>query len=395
MEHSYDIIVIGGGIAGASIAAELSRSHRVAILEAESQPGFHSTGRSAAAFIPSYGAECDALRSLTLASYDFFATDAHGELSVPLLQRRGLVTIAHNWSESDAARDMASLNSLMPGCVSMISGNEVEAHLPRIRTEWAMAAWYEPDVYDIDVDATHQFFLSALKRRGGELLCGMPVSQLRYQDEMWVVEAANVTLRARTLVNAAGAWAEEIGSRAGAAPQGLCPMRRTALLLNLPDVGDPSDWPLVLDHGGSFYLKPDAGNLLVSLADETPSAPCDAQPEEIDIAYAVHNMQQAFDIDVQRVEHSWAGLRTFAPDRVPIFGYDQHVPHFFWAVGHGGHGIQIAPAAARLCAALIRREPIPEDILQLGFNLTDVQPSRFDSPSHSTDTTKKSTPESV
>jgi D-arginine dehydrogenase len=373
----YDVIIIGAGVSGASIAAELSSARRVALLEMEAQPGYHSTGRSAAAFIPSYGVECDVLRPLTLASAPFFQTNASGAVAVDFLKRRGLVTIASDGAVSDVPALCKALSERIPGGVSPISRDQALALLPSLKSGWSSSATYEPDVFDMDVDAIHQFFLATARRHGGELFCNAAVKGLNYVDGLWHVETESSLFKARTIVNAAGAWSGAIGALAGAIDCGLTPMRRTALTFSLTEGESPDDWPLVLEYGGSFYLKPDAGQVLLSLADETPSAPCDAQPEELDIALAVHNMQQAFDIDVRRINHSWAGLRTFTSDRVPVFGYDPEMPSFFWAAGHGGHGIQIAPAAARVCGALINNQPIPIDILELGFDQNLSSPTRF------------------
>ena len=377
MGDYYDILIIGAGVSGASIAAELSPTCRVAMLEMEARPGYHSTGRSAAAFIPSYGLECDVLRPLTLASASFFKTNASGAVAMNFLKRRGLVTIASDGAVSDVPALCKALSERIPGGVSPISHEQALALLPSLKPGWSSNATYEPDVFDMDVDAIHQFFLAAARRYGGELFCNARVTGLTHVDGLWQVETETRLFKARTIVNAAGAWASAIGVLAGAIDCGLTPMRRTALTFSLTEGLSPDDWPLVLEHTGSFYLKPDAGQVLLSLADETPSAPCDAQPEELDIALAVHNMQQAFDIDVRRINHSWAGLRTFTSDRVPVFGYDPEMPSFFWAVGHGGHGIQIAPAAARVCGALINNQPIPVDILELGFDQNLSSPARF------------------
>ena len=380
MGNAYDVAVIGAGIAGASVAAELSKTHRVLLIEAESQPGYHSTGRSAAAFIPSYGANYDSLRSLTLASEPFFSSSAQGAVPVPLLKRRGLVTISNNWSESESANECRALNAVLPGRVNVIHGDELNRRLPQLRSEWSKVGWFEPDVFDMDVDAIHQYFLSQFRHQGGELSCGHAVSALRYSGSRWSLTIGDQTANAGTVVNASGAWADELVKQAGGEALGLTPMRRTALSFGAPAGVEVDALPLVLDQGGSFYMKPDAGQILVSLADETPSAACDAQPEEIDVAYAVHNMQQAFDLEVKRVSHKWAGLRTFAADREPVFGFDQTLPAFFWVAGHGGHGIQIAPAAARVCAALLRQEDIPKDIKELGFKTGDVLPDRLRAP---------------
>lgn len=394
MSPSYDVIVVGAGMTGASIAAELSAHCRVALLEAESHPGYHATGRSAAAFIPSYGADKRPLRALTMASQAFFMGNAEGAVTTPLLQKRGLVTIGQNWGSAAVQTACSAVNEQIPGCTHALTKDELLTVLPSLKLEWAETACYEPDVFDIDVAATHQHFLARHKQLGGDLICDMAVSALEYKNASWQLQCGSTLLSAKLVVNAAGAWAESLGRLAGAVPQGLQPLRRTALCFKMASGENINHWPLVLDQGGSFYMKPDAGQILVSLADETPSEACDAFPEELDIAVAVHNMQQAFDIEVRRVEHSWAGLRTFAPNRAPVFGYDHVAPNFFWAAGQGGHGIQIAPAAARACAAMITHSPMPSDLTALGFIESEVFPSGSE-PSVSNQHLIKRTPESV
>lgn len=376
-----DFIVIGAGMSGASVASELAEHGSVVLVEREERPGYHSTGRSAAAFIPSYGVEMTPLRVLTAASLSFFDSQAFGHLELPLLTRRGLITIGETLSSPLAKVERERINHAISGVVTELCGHDTRARLPRLRASWSECAWWEPDVFDIDVDAAHQYFLRRIKSLGGTLFCTSTVHALTYRDALWRVQVADAEFSAPVVVNAAGAWSQAIGTLAGVTALTLTPMRRTAICFTPPDDIDTGSFPLVLDHGGSFYMKPDAGQLLVSPADEHVSPACDAQPEELDIAYAIHNMQQAFDIDVQRVNHSWAGLRTFAPDRQPVIGFDQSRAGFFWLAGHGGHGIQIAPAAARAACGLITRGQLPEDLVDLGLLETDISPSRFlDSP---------------
>lgn len=370
-------MVIGAGMSGASVAAGLAEYGSVVLLEQEGQPGVHSTGRSAAAFIPSYGVESVALRTLTAASLGFFQTQALGDLETPLLAKRGLITISKSWSSAASKLERERISHAMQGEIVELSEQEVRARLPHLRAGWGVAAWFEPDVFDIDVDATHQYFLRRVKSLGGHTYCSKAVHSLQQKNGVWHAHVDGAQFSAPVVVNAAGAWASVIGRLAGASSLSLTPMRRTAICFSPPAHFDVNGFPLVLDHGGSFYMKPDAGQLLVSPADEHISPACDAQPEEIDIAYAVHNMQQAFEFDVKRVNHSWAGLRTFAPDRQPVVGFDEVVDGFFWLAGHGGHGIQIAPATARAACSLITQKMLPNDLTHLGLSETDLSPRRF------------------
>lgn len=372
-----DFLVIGGGMSGASVAAELSRHGSVLLLEQESQPGYHSTGRSAAAFIPSYGARCASLRSLTLASMAFFQLDADGAIDVPLLRRRGLITIGSTEEFRSAGQEREHVASLIPGHIHELSPAETQGHLPGLKLDWSTQAWFEPDVFDIEVAVAHQFYLKMLSANGGVVEANARVEEIQRQNSTWQVTTRKGEFQGSVLINAAGAWASEIGEMACAQTIALQPLQRTALCIDAPGQIDCQHFPLVLDHSGSFYMKPDAGQLLISLADEKPSVACDAQPDELDIAHAVHNVQQAFDFDVRRVNHAWAGLRTFSPDREPVIGFDACAEGFFWLAGHGGHGIQIAPATARLACALITHQPIPKDIDSSGFVCADVSPERF------------------
>lgn len=367
-------------MSGASVAAELAAHGAVVLVEQESHPGYHSTGRSAAAFIPSYGVESVPLRTLTEASLAFFQTQAFGGVSVPLLAPRGLITIGKSRDAATSRSERTCVAGLISGDILELSESEAMAHLPNLRPAWAQYAWFEPDVFDIDVDATHQYFLRQIQALGGDIHCSKAVTSIKRGHGVWHVQVGSDVISAPIVVNAAGAWSSLIAQMAGSASLSLTPMRRTALCFSPPANIDTRYLPLVLDQGGSFYMKPDAGQLLVSPADEHESVACDAQPEELDIAYAIHNMQRAFDVSVDRVNHSWAGLRTFAPDRQPVIGFDQTLDGFFWLAGHGGHGIQIAPAAARAACGLIIQRELPADLQALGLQAADISPNRFANP---------------
>lgn len=367
-----DILVIGGGIAGASAAAELARTHRVVVLEGEAVPGYHSTGRSAAVFSESYGNR--AVRALTQASRDFFYHPPADFSPCPLLKRRSWLHVA---SESQAgALDSFLATEDVARRVRRVSRREALALSPLLRPETAAAGGaYEKDAADIDVDALHRGYLRLLRQQGGTMVTGAEVTALACIGGRWLLESKAGDFQAPIVVNAAGAWADRLAALARIAPMRIQACRRTAVLIELAGMPVSDEWPLTIDVEEAYYFKPDAGLLLVSPADETPVEPCDAQPEELDVATAIDRVERATTMAIRRVRRSWAGLRSFAPDRSPVIGFDAAAPGFFWLAGQGGYGIQTAPAAAKLAAALIRGEAPPEPLG--GLDPTAVATRRF------------------
>jgi D-arginine dehydrogenase len=347
-----DIAIIGGGMAGASLAAELAPRLSVLLLEGEDHPGYHSTGRSAAFWSETYGGPF--VQPLTTASGAFLSE--RGFLGL----RRGL----HLAGEEGRAA-LAGMEAEFAGKVALkrIDRGEIEALVPGARSEWREAL-LEPTCADIDVAALHAFYLSAARRSGAPATTRARVTGAQRQGGGWIIETSAGQVQAEVLVNAAGAWADEVARLAGVRPLGIQPYRRTVVQLATFPRASP-EMPLVVDVLGRFYFKPEAGGRLwVSPHDETPSPPCDCAAEEIDVALAVDRFEKAVDWQVERVERSWAGLRSFAPDRLPVYGFDPSEPGFFWFAGQGGFGIQTAPAAAALAAALIlgaepRLDPFP------------------------------------
>ena len=370
----YDFVVIGAGIAGASIAYELALSARVCIVEGESRPGYHSTGRSAALFAPTYGGR--EIRSLTRASRAFFDQPPEGFCGQPLLQPRHCLYIARTDQRERLAAMVREIRASR-GNVMTVDAVAAQNCVPLLKPGYVAEAALDTDAMDIDVDALHQGFLRGARSRGATLVTGCLVSRVQRNDGLWSMDVPGGTARAPILVNTAGAWADELAALCGARPVGLQALRRTALLVDPPHGIDARRWPAVIDADEQFYFKPEAGKLLLSPADETPTAPCDAQPEDLDVAIAVDRVQAALNIDVQRVSHRWAGLRTFAPDRVPVVGYDPVVPGFFWCAGQGGYGIQSAPALARTAAALAQRLAVPADVAKAGLATEQLAPSRL------------------
>jgi D-arginine dehydrogenase len=366
--RSFDAIVIGAGMAGATAGANLAaRGLRVALLEAEESAGYHSTGRSAALWILNYGSP-DA-RLLTGASRTFFEAPPDGFAEVALIARRPVVTLAPEAEVPALERLVAEGTG-----VERIGVAEVAAMVPALRPGYAAAACIERDAFDIDVAALHGGFLRGLRAAGGTLALRHRAGRIGRGGGGWTAETLEgVRFAAPVLVDAAGAWGDEVAAIAGVTPIGLQPKRRTALILD-PGEHDCSGWPLLGDVGHSWYVRPEARRkLMVSPADETDIHAHDVQPEELDVAVAVERMQAALDIPVRRVEHRWAGLRSFTPDRGLAIGEDAEAPGFFWMVGQGGYGIQTAPAAGRLLAALVARD-VPAELAAIA---PLVDPNRF------------------
>lgn len=337
MTARYDFVVVGAGIAGASIAAGLCGHGSVLLVEAEDRPGYHSTGRSAAFWTESYGGP--GVQPLTTASGPFL--HEHGFLSP-----RGALTLARIGEEDDL-RAFADRFARLGVRVEVLDRAALEDRLPGLAPQWTLGA-LEPDCSDIDVAGLHQHWLAQARRGGVGLLCNARVTAARPDAGGWTVALADgQTLAARILVNAAGAWADRVAEACGLPPIGVQPFRRTVAQLRLA-VPPPADLPLVLGLDETFYFKPEGARLWLSPHDETPSAACDAAPDELDVALAIDRFEQVVDWRIERVEHRWAGLRSFAPDRLPVYGFDPLAAGFFWFAGQGGFGIQTAPAAADL-----------------------------------------------
>jgi len=370
-----DFLVCGAGIAGASIAAELASGASVVVAEREDAAGYHTTGRSAALYVASYGNA--AVRALTAASRPFFDAPPPGFADHPLLTPRGCLHVGG--ASQTAQLDALAVEFAATGAgVSRIGGEAACAMVGVLRPEAVAGGVYEPGAADIDVAALHGGYLRLARQRGARIALGAGVTALERTDGGWQARLANgEVLDARVVVNAAGAWGDEVAALAGVAAVGLTPCRRTAIVLEAPANVAIGDWPAVIDIDESFYFKPEAGRILASPADETPSAPTDAAPEELDIAICIERLQAVADISVRRVLRAWAGLRTFAPDRTPVTGFAPGALGFFWFAGQGGYGMQIAPAAARLGAALARSEAAPTDIAVLGGDPALFSPSRF------------------
>jgi D-arginine dehydrogenase len=370
----FDFIVIGAGIAGVSIADSLAATASVALIEAEPHPGYHASARSAALFAPNYGSET--FRALTRASAAFLHSPPPDFCPDPLLGARGTLYVAR---VDQRERLRAAIDEIRAsgGEIENLAPEAARAMVPLLRSGYAAAAAYEANVLDIDVAALLQAFLRRGRSRGVRLLLGERVAAPVSRAGGWELSVQGEQIRGEVLVNAAGAWADQVAAACGVTPIGLRAMRRTAALIDAPAGVSVRSWPAIFDVDEQFYLKPDAGRLLISPADEEEMPPCDAFADDLMVATAVDRVQSALDIEVRRVAHSWAGLRTFAPDRDPLVGFDPDVKSFFWYCGQGGYGIQTAPALSALGAALARREAVPEAITKQKITQTSISPARF------------------
>lgn len=347
LPSTTDVLIVGAGIAGASLASALAPHRSVLMIEAEDHPGVHATGRSAAFWHESYGGS--GVQPLSSASFAMLATPPADFSARGFLAQRTALTIGR---ASDAAAVDAFTREFRAKGVDVrrLSGEAVADKVPGLRPEWCEAA-YEPACSDIDVAALHAAYLRAAKRAGAALATRAPLRAARRERGGWLVETDRGQVSAALLVNAAGAWADDIARLCGVSPVGIQPYRRTMLQVRL-GVPVPASLPLVLDVGGSFYFKGESeGRIWLTPHDETESAPCDAAPDEIDVAVAIDRLQSATDWPVAAIERKWAGLRSFAPDRRPVFGADPHEAAFIWCAGQGGFGIQTSPAISRLLAA--------------------------------------------
>ncbi len=344
-----DVVIIGAGIAGSSLAHELAGRCDVLLLESEDQPGYHSTGRSAAFWSETYGGPL--IQPLTSASGPFLHAPPIDFSEHSFLKSRGALHIGTE-AERDIANNMRGEFNGSAVKLEQLSTIEMAQKLPGLRANWTTGLW-EPECSDIDVAALHAAYLRSAKRGGVELQCSARLASAHFRAGAWDVQTSAGFFRTKLLVNAAGAWADDVATRSSIKPIGIQPYRRTiAQLAVSPNA--PLDLPLVIGLDESFYFKPEAGGKLwLSPHDETPSAPCDAAAEELDIAKAIDRLEAVVDWKIERVEQKWAGLRSFAPDRLPVIGPDVAVPEFFWLAGQGGFGIQTAPAIARLAASQI------------------------------------------
>jgi D-arginine dehydrogenase len=371
----YDVAIVGAGIAGAALAWRLAPRARVLLLEREAHPGMHSTGRSAAMFMTSYGPP--QARALTRASRETYARPPAELCERPLLADRGVLYVA--WDGQQPALDATARElAATATAIDRIDAPAALARVPVLRAEGLIGALAEPDAMDIDVAALHQGFLRSARRQGATLVCDAELAAAEREREGWSLRSADGRAwRAATLVDAAGAWADAVAALAGVAPVGLQPKRRSAFTFTPPPGADHRRWPTVVAIDESWYFKPDAGALLGSPANADPVAPHDVVAEELDIALGIAGITGHTTIAIRRPLRTWAGLRTFAADGELVIGWDPAVPGFFWLAGQGGYGIQSAAGAALLAAALWRGDALPEPLVAQGVDPTAMSPARF------------------
>ncbi len=373
MAEAFDIAVVGGGIAGISAAYHLARHRSVVVLERESALGYHATGRSAAEF--AFRFHTPLVGRLAAASYPFLTAPPAGFSEVALLRRRGNLIVADREKVDLLAKMYATEGEGMPG-VERLTVEQAVARAPILRPDWVADAFFDPDCWDIEAESLLQGYAKGARAAGASIRTGVEVKAARREGSAWVLETSKDEVRAAVVVNAAGAWADATAAMFGLAPLGIVPYRRTAITVDAPGV-DVGALPEISDVGDTFYMKPDAGRLMVSPCDATESPPCDAQPEELDVAYAAWYVEQATTIPMRAVAHRWAGLRTFAPDKAPVVGFSAGAQGFFWLAGQGGFGIQTAPALGSLAAGLIVDGKAPESFAEHGLTAAPFAPARL------------------
>jgi D-arginine dehydrogenase len=370
---AFDVIVLGAGMAGASIAAELAPHRRVLLLEREDQPGRHTTGRSAAMFFESYGNAT--VRGFTRASRAFLEQPPEGFAEVPLMSPRAALFVAGQ-EALPRLQAMIDAPDAAP-TLCRLSTAQTLALVPILRPEAVAGGALDDSGCDMEVAAILQGYLRLVRRGGAQVVLGGTDVLLQRAGGLWTVDSRAGRFQAPVVVNATGAWADELARQAGAQPVGLQPMRRTAMTIPAPQGHDTRHWPMVIDVDETVYFKPDAGQMLLSPANEDPMPPCDVAPEELDIALAVHRFEELTTVPVKRIAHRWAGLRSFVADRSPVAGWDPRAEGFFWLAGQGGYGIQMAPALARAAAAMLLGQALPADIAAQGVTPQALSPDRL------------------
>jgi D-arginine dehydrogenase len=373
MSAESDYLVIGAGVSGAAAAAELAEAGSVTLVEMEERAGYHSSGRSAALYTPNYGPAV--VRTIIAASAEFYRAPMQGFADHALLTPRQAMTFVPVGSEAKIDEYMAMATPETP--LQEISPDQACKLAPLLRREAVARASLDPHVMDMDAGAIHQGFLKLLKHRGGKVFTDHRITDVARVAGQWrATTTSGAVFQAPIVVNAGGAWADEIGQMAGLKPIGLVPMRRTAIIIAGDPTLAPPTMPAVDDGATEAYVKLDAGRLMASLGDATPSPPCDAQPEDLDMAMIVDWLERNTHLTVKRIEHSWAGLRSFVDDHCPVVGFDDETQGFFWLAGQGGYGIMLAAALGRLTRDLIERDEVPADLRARGLKLAELAPAR-------------------
>jgi D-arginine dehydrogenase len=366
-----DFLVIGGGVAGLSAAARLARHKRVLVIEAEEALGYHASGRSAT--FSHFGIGNRIVRALTAHSRAFFLDAGEG-----VLARRSTALFVATDDMATALESLARDMAAFTDSVRPADAAEMLRLFPPLRTgaDAITAGLVYPDGLRLDSDAMLQLFARQVREAGGSVLMGKRAERVAATGGGWRVEAGGEAWTAPVLVNAAGAWADGIAAMAGVPPLGLKPLRRTIIVVDPPEGADVRDWPFVKTVVDDFYVLPESGRLMASPVDEVESDPCDAQPEEYDVALAAWKVERYTTLSVARIAHRWAGLRTFTRDRTPAVGFDPESPGFFWLAGQGGFGLQTAPAVAEAVEALATGGAWPQALGGLGVTAENIAPRR-------------------
>ncbi|EQM67886.1 NAD(P)/FAD-dependent oxidoreductase [Pseudomonas solani] len=372
--NQLDFIIIGAGIAGASTGYWLSRQGKVAVLEREEHAGYHSTGRSAALYTVAYGTP--QVRALTGASRAFFDNPPQGFSEHPILTPRGEMVVDFSDDPDELRRQFDSARESVAE-VQLLDADQACALVPVLRREKVFGAMLDPSAADIDTDALHQGYLRGIRRNGGTVHTGHDVQAIAREGDLWRVTTGQGEFSAPVLVNAAGAWCDGLAALAGVRPLGLQPKRRAAFIFAAPEGVDSHAWPALVSLDESFYFKPDAGMLLGSPANADPVDAHDVQPEELDIAMGIHQIEEHTHMSIRRPARTWAGLRSFFADGDLVAGYDDKAPGFFWVAGQGGYGIQTSAAMGEASASLILRQPLPEHLGRFGLNEAMLSPARL------------------
>jgi D-arginine dehydrogenase len=365
-----DFLVVGAGIAGASVAAHVAATHRVIIIDMEASAGYHTTSRSAASYEPNYGPP--PMLAFTRASKAFFDHPPTGFADGALLVPRASLFLEAEGQAAHTATllaNAAALEEITPAAATSM--------LPALRPAYAKRAFLDRHTADMDVDLIHSGYLRLFKARGGHLLLDAPLTIAERTGEHWQVRCGTHSIVTPVIINAAGAWADVVATRCGARPLGVQPKRRSIAVVPMPADKPFQHWPMVTDVGETWYAKPQSGKLIVSSADATAVDPHDAWADDMAIAEGIDRLMQATTLEVTHIDHSWAGLRTFALDGNPVVGFDPHTDGFFWLAGQGGYGIQSCPALSETAAALARRTPLPAHVLDHGLVTAHIAPERF------------------
>ena len=371
IDSSTDVLVIGAGIAGTSTAYFLSQYATVRILEREPYPGMHSTGRSAALFSATYGPS--QVRTLTRASRAFFERPPQGFTDSAVLTPRGVLTVGPEGQAAELESLHGAIHPHLPSA-RLLRGPEIRAFVPVLDALFAHTALFEPDASDMDVNALHRGFMRGLKFRGGDLLCGVDIRGIERSHDHWLIDTGERRFRAPLLINAAGAWVDEVAAQAGVAPLGIEPRRRSAFLFAPPAGIATAHWPFVVAADESFYFKPDAGLLLGSPANADPVPPHDVQPDDLDIAIAVDRIEAATSLRIDRPIRAWAGLRSFVADGGLVGGFAPDADAFFWVAALGGYGIQTCAAMGEACAHLALGRALPARLTDTGVTAAMLAP---------------------